>query len=57
MEQKLLGDSKIYPSSEMLKAILGRSYAAYEELRKVLSSAEWGLNYEWRYYNDYKSWL
>ena len=55
METQLLRDSGIFPSEEVLKAVLGNSYATFDELIKTVTDT--GLNREWRFYKDGKSWL
>lgn len=50
-----LSDKNIFPDESVLKKVLGRSFNAYLELLKLF--AQNGLTYEWRYYNDGKSWL
>ena len=57
MKTILLRDPEVFPSEEVLKSGLGKSYAAYEELHKTLTDDKFGLAYEWNYYNDGKSWL
>jgi len=57
METRLLKDPKVFPSEEMLKNGLGRSFPAYAELHKTLTDNKYGLEYEWKYYNDGKTWL
>lgn len=50
-----LSDENIYPSDEILKKVLGRSFNAYTELLKLYEENQ--LLPEWRYYNDGKAWL
>lgn len=58
METQLLRDSQIFPSEEVLKNVLERdAYEAFDSFMNVITGAEYGLTYEWRYYNDGKSWL
>ena len=55
-ERPLLNEPEIFPTKEVLKNVLGESYAVYEELLKKLTD-EFGLIFEWHYYNDGKAWL
>jgi len=55
-ERPLLNDSEIFPSVEILKNVLGKSYPVFEELSKKLND-EYGITFEWRYYRDSKAWL
>ena len=55
METQLLRDYDIFPSEEVLKTVLGNSYATFDELMKTVTDI--GLNHEWRFYKDGKSWL
>jgi hypothetical protein len=50
-----LRDESVYPNDDVLKTILGKSYAAYCALLKLYDDNE--MNYEWRYYRDGKAWL
>lgn len=53
----VLRDGSIYPSDEVLKDELGEVYAVLECLFSTITSEEYDLTYEWRYYKDGKSWL
>ncbi len=53
----LLRDPQTVPTTEVLKDVLQDSYAVYEELIKVITTPDYGLAPEWRYYNDGKAWL
>jgi len=58
METQLLRDPHIFPSEDVLKDVLEPdAYEAFESFMNEITSAEYGLTYEWRYYNDGKSWL
>lgn len=58
METQLLRDPHIFPSEDVLKDVLEPdAYEAFESFMNGITSAEYGLTYEWRYYNDGKSWL
>jgi hypothetical protein len=54
-EKPLLNEQEIFPTSEVLKGILGESYAVFEELSAVLNEQD--ISLEWKYYNDSKAWL
>ena len=55
MSEIRLRDKEIYPSAEVLKAILGGSFAAYEEM--IAELAELDITPEWNYYRDGNAWL
>ena len=55
MEKLALRDGDILPSQEVLEAVLGSSYPAFEELNALLISME--IRPEWNYYRDGKAWL
>ena len=58
METQLLRDPGIIPSAEVLKNGLGDSvYEVFESLMSTVTGTEYGLIYEWNYYNDGKVWL
>jgi hypothetical protein len=50
-----LRDADVFPDEEVLKSVLGRSYAAYSDLIKL--AEELGLSLDWKFYNDVKNWL
>lgn len=50
-----LKDESVFPDEQVLKPILGRSYAAYRALLKLYDDHD--MVYEWRYYRDGKAWL
>ena len=50
-----LHDSSVYPDKPVLERILGLSYGAYCSLLKLYEDN--GLEAEWRYYRDGKTWL
>ena len=56
-EIQLLREKEFFPSEEVLKNALGEVYSVLEELETRLTQDEFGLSFEWRYYNDGKSWL
>lgn len=56
--QMLLKDPDIYPSSEVLENVLGRTvYEVLESFTGMVANDAYGLIPEWRYYNDGKAWL
>ena len=55
METLALRDGDIFPTQEVLEAVLGSSYPAFEELNALLISME--IRPEWNYYRDGKAWL
>jgi len=57
MEVQLLREQEIYPSKEVLKTLLGEVYSVLAELETQLTQDEFALTFDWRYYNDGKSWL
>lgn len=50
-----LRNETCYPDERILKALLGKSYRAYQELLKLFDKNE--MFYEWKYYRDGKAWL
>ena len=50
-----LNDGNTYPDENVLKSVLGRSYAAYTDLLTLYEKNE--MTYDWRYYKDGKAWL
>ena len=58
METQLLRDPDIIPSEDVLKNALGSNICdVYESFIGVITGTDYGLTYEWKYYNDGKSWL
>ena len=57
MDVQLLREEEIFPSEEVLRSVLGQVYDVLAELEARLTQNEFGLTFEWRYYNDGKSWL
>ena len=55
MGVQLLKDPDIFPSDEVLKSALGRSYSAFTTFIEKLR--DYGIEREWHYYNDGKNWL
>lgn len=50
-----LRDSSAVPDSELLKQVLGNSYAAYEAFQAALPGI--GVQPQWQWYTPYKAWL
>jgi hypothetical protein len=58
METQLLRDPGVIPSTKVLKDALGNGvHEVFESLMSTVTGTEYGLTYEWNYYNDGKSWL
>ena len=55
MPQQLLLDEAVYPSDEIIQAVLGYIYPAYQAFCGLLANEQ--VTMEWRYYKDSKSWL
>lgn len=56
--QMLLRNSEIFPSDKVLKDTLGDDvYSILESLLRTITSEEYGLTIEWRFYNDGKAWF
>ncbi len=51
----LLNDAELYPSDDVISAVLGSSFGAYKTLIGKLP--ERNIEPEWRYYKDGGSWL
>ena len=50
-----LCDADLYPSDDILKKVLGKSYDVYSSLLELFTTIN--MIYEWRYYRDGKAWL
>jgi len=57
MEIQLLREQEIFPSKEVLQNTLGKVYSVLEELETRLTQDDFALTFDWKYYNDGKSWL
>jgi hypothetical protein len=58
METQLLKNPDILPSTDVLKNALGNNvYEIFESYINTVTGADYGLTYEWNYYNDGKSWF
>jgi hypothetical protein len=57
MENIQLKDPQILPTNEVLAEVLGNSFPVFDELMKTTSNQEFGLVFDWHYYNDGKAWL
>jgi len=56
--QMLLKDPEVFPSNEVLRETLGDDiYNVLESFIETITSEEYGLVPEWRFYNDGKAWL
>lgn len=54
----LLKDPGVFPSNEVLRESLGDDiYKVLESFVETITSEEYGLVPEWRFYNDGKAWL
>jgi hypothetical protein len=56
-ERPILKDPNIFPSAEVLKDALGKSYTAYEKLMAAITDESVGLDPQWNYYKDGGAWL
>ncbi len=55
--QMLLRDPDTEPTDTALENVMGANlYAQYHQLIELITT-EFGMQYEWRYYNDGKAWL
>ena len=57
MEVQLLREQKIFPSREVLQDALGKAYDVWAEFETRITQGDFSLTFEWRFYNDGKSWL
>ena len=57
METKLLQDTEIFPSREVLQNALDKVYNVLDELESQLTQPEYALTFHWKYYKDGKAWL
>lgn len=57
METKLLTDSRVYPTEEIIFSHIGRSKSLWNSLFTIIKTDYPQISTEWRYYNDGKSWL
>lgn len=59
MEAKmLLRNPDVFPSDKVLNRVLGDNlYNVLESFLGTITSEEYGLSIEWRFYNDGKTWL
>jgi len=56
--QMLLRDPEIFPSDKVLKDALGDTvFGVLESFLETVTSEEYGMTIEWRFYNDGKAWL
>ncbi|MDR2083454.1 MAG: DUF3788 domain-containing protein [Bacteroidales bacterium] len=53
---KLLSNPEIEPTNEVIENVLGKNiFEIYTDILNTISKLD--IQYEWRYYNDGKSWL
>jgi hypothetical protein len=57
MDRPVLNDPAVFPSDEVLAGHLGQAYRAWPAFLELLKSSFPAASFEWRYYNDGKSWL
>lgn len=57
METKLLTDSRVYPTEEIIFSHIGRSKSLWNSLFTIIKTDYPQISTEWSYYNDGKSWL
>ena len=57
MDHPLLNDPTVFPSDEVLAGHLGKAFPAWPAFLELLKSSFPTASFEWRYYNDGKSWL
>ena len=58
METQLLKGPDVLPSEDVLKNALGNDiHKVFVSFMNTITGADYGLAYEWKYYNDGKSWL
>jgi hypothetical protein len=57
MEVPLLKDEHVYPTTEILQNVLGKSFEAYQELMNTIPKPPYTLEPVWNYYKDGKAWL
>lgn len=56
--QILLRDADIFPSDKVLKDAFGENiYSVLDSFLTTVASEAYGLNIDWRFYNDGKAWL
>jgi len=56
-EKPVLNNKDVYPDNRIIHEVLKDNFVLYEELINSLTKTPHDLNYEWRFYNDGKSWL
>ena len=56
-EKPVLNNKDEYPDNRIIHKVLKDNFVLYEELINSLTKTPYDLGYEWRYYNDGKSWL
>jgi hypothetical protein len=56
-EWKSLNDPALFPSDEVLASRLGRAMASLNAMREINKAELPAFEENWKFYNDYKSWL
>ena len=57
MDNQLLKDPDQAVTDELLKTEIGKVYPALKTFLDTVTSDDFGMSYEWRYYKDGKAWL
>lgn len=57
MASSVLSDKNVFPSDQVIEAILGKTVDLWKSFFEMLRSEYPDLQKEWRFYNDGKSWL
>ncbi len=57
METTVLNNQDVFPTEEVLKNALGKTYSVLFELMDILTKPDYGLIPQWNYYKDGKAWL
>jgi hypothetical protein len=57
MDKRVLTDSTIFPTDEVVFSHLGKTKLLWIAFFELISSEYPDISKEWRYYNDGKSWL
>ena len=57
MDKRVLTDSTIFPTDEVVFSHLGKTKSLWIALFELISNEYPDISKEWRYYNDGKSWL
>jgi len=57
MNRPLLNDKNEYPNDDVLVRYLGKTKAIWDAFVVEISSTFRSMSFEWKFYNDGKSWL